>query len=96
MNNGSNQRPSIIDLNRLVSFFLPNNVAESSESIPVVEFLIGARKQYPEIGNKMSVYIEELVSKFSQQLQLTHPTAPAVGLLVSRLWFFPTGIAGET
>jgi AcrR family transcriptional regulator len=68
----------ISDRNRteqLLSYFFPHKPVESTEDILVVEALIAAAEQYPDVRQLMFGYVDGLVGDLSQQLRLAFPNA---------------------
>nr|MBC8289580.1 TetR/AcrR family transcriptional regulator [Planctomycetota bacterium] len=58
-------REGISDRNRpaqLLDFFFPHESAETTESILVVEALIGAGSEYPTVQTLMLEYVDDLVA----------------------------------
>lgn len=68
----------ISDKNRatqLLSYFFPDKPAESTGDILVVEALIAAGEQYPDVRQLMFGYVDGLVGDVSRQLRLAFPSA---------------------
>ena len=59
----------------LLSYFFPDKPVESTEDILVVEALIAAGEQYPDVRQLMFGYIDGLVTDLSKQLRLAFPDA---------------------
>ena len=60
---------------QLLSYFFPNKPAESTNDILVVEALIAAGEQYPDVRKLMFGYVDGLVTKLAKQLRLAFPKA---------------------
>ena len=62
-------------LDDLLSFFFPDMPVETASSLLVMESLIAAAPEYPEIRHLMSEYIDELVTLTGKQLRTVYPRA---------------------
>ncbi len=61
---------------QLLSYLFPAKSVSSTESILVIESLIGAGATMPEIRDKMKRYIDRLVDRSASLLRQAYPKAP--------------------
>ena len=59
----------------LLSYFFPDKPVESTEHVLVVEALIAAGEQHPDVRQLMFGYVDGLVGDVSKQLRLAFPNA---------------------
>jgi AcrR family transcriptional regulator len=72
---------------RLLAFFFPDKPLGSTESVLVVESLIAAGDQHPNVRTLMLDYIDDLVAKTAKELRSAFPNATS-----GRCWSVSYGI----
>ena len=77
---------------QLLGFLLPTKSQTGTDALLVIEGLIAAGEQRPEVRRLMSGYIEDVVSMTANQLALAHPQAKridcwSVAYGVVSIWF---------
>ena len=60
-------------IEQLIGYLLPSRARESSENIMVIESLIAAAEQYPQVRTQMLTLVEDVVAMIAGQLKLEFP-----------------------
>ncbi len=85
-------------IDRVLDRLFPDQPVESTESVLVIEALIGSAAQYPDVGRLVFDYVEHLVGTTATELGQARPNASAddcwaVAYGIVSLWFNQESLA---